>query len=250
MTGKVMKQCTICKETFPLTNFYIKVNGQPDRCCKPCKKEYNHKYYLEYRKPNRHDEKDIKDTKEEIILKHLESNPCSTCGDSSISKLKFYSNDGKEITKTRLLKRKVSSLRLYIHTLRTLCPECAKIRFMSVRNNKELIAKKKLIRKQIAALQINQSDLSIPEQFDHWIRFNYPWKHYHSIEGLNIKSQSGKELFECHLSPIRPYKGATYTIRYIATRLARPSSRYTQQDVEDWMGRLMELELKSMTYDW
>jgi len=66
-------------------------------------------------------------------------------------------------------------------------------------------------------------------------------------------SKSGRDLFDADEPPLYIQKYGTYTIQDIATSINRPIVQYdshTEQDIWNWMEKLMKLEFKSMTYDW
>jgi hypothetical protein len=100
---------------------------------------------------------------------------------------------------------------------------------------------------------------STEQKFEMWLKLGGPKKDYPYVE--HIVSSSGKELLMYDTAPLYPERRETITIERIAdclTELLEEAREeggeawggIVEQDVFDWMESLIELELKSIRYDW
>jgi hypothetical protein len=104
-----VKRCSSCREQKPLAEFALKPvkNRGPqglkrrDNYCIPCRREYQRQWYAKNRERHR---KNVRKNMaasiaraREVVLGHLQQNPCADCGEADIVVLEFDHVRGEKV---------------------------------------------------------------------------------------------------------------------------------------------------------
>ena len=127
-----MKQCTLCKQEKPLSE-YNKKASRPDgkqNVCRECNRARSKQYYAENQKKhikniaiNRNKYREIN---QQYVINYLLQHPCAKCGETDIRALQFDHQNNKEENVSRAIAKPWSLKRLAceIDKCVVLCASC------------------------------------------------------------------------------------------------------------------------------
>lgn len=139
------KTCSQCHKNKPITDFYQLSYGRgPESKCKICSKlrskkyaskhrdkynKYNRDYYVRNKEKISIQKQQYWNTKRRIVLEHLQSHPCTDCGNSDIRVLEFDHIRGQKRNGIAEMKGySVKALIKEIAKCEVVCANCHRIR--------------------------------------------------------------------------------------------------------------------------